>query len=204
MGDDLGLRERKKRRTRLALAEAALRLFEERGYERVTVAEIAAAADVAPRTFFGYFASKEDVVFIGTAERVETLLHTIAGRRPEETAADVLERAIRRVVGELDGSLGLAPARLRLIMSVPSLQARALYLTAVAQRRLAEALQRSAPGELDFSDASVMVVLMTSAPLAALVTGLVREESARHIRAAVERAMDMAVHGLGSGGSGVG
>jgi AcrR family transcriptional regulator len=76
----LGRRETKKLRTRQALIEAAMRLYREKGFDGVTVAEIAHEADVAPRTFFGYFATKEDV-FLGRGDdRLGRLVRAIRER----------------------------------------------------------------------------------------------------------------------------
>jgi AcrR family transcriptional regulator len=89
-----GLRERKKQRTREQIIEAAMGLFAERGYHATTIADIATAADVAPRTFFTYFPSKEAVVFHNVERDLDSLASALRDRLPGETAFDALRRWI--------------------------------------------------------------------------------------------------------------
>lgn len=92
---DPGLRERKKRRTREAIATAALRLFDERGFAATTIADIAAAADISPRTFFGYFPTKEAVLFVDAEPAFAAFEAELSAPRPGGvTALDVLRRWI--------------------------------------------------------------------------------------------------------------
>ena len=89
-----GLRERKKQRTREQIVDAAMALFAERGYHATTIADIATAADVAPRTFFTYFPSKEAVVFHNLDRDLDSLASALRDRLPGETAFDALRRWI--------------------------------------------------------------------------------------------------------------
>jgi AcrR family transcriptional regulator len=89
-----GLRERKKQRTREQIVEAAMALFAERGYHATTIADIAGAADVAPRTFFAYFPSKEAVVFHDVDRDLDSLGAALRDRLPGETVFDALRRWI--------------------------------------------------------------------------------------------------------------
>ena len=84
-----GLRERKKRATRDAIATAARRLFARHGFDAVTVAEVAAAADVSEKTVFNHFATKEDLVFAGGETRLAELQKAIAERPPGTSVLEV-------------------------------------------------------------------------------------------------------------------
>jgi AcrR family transcriptional regulator len=85
-----GLREVKKARTRQAISDVATALFGEHGFEQVTVAQIAAAADVSIKTVFNYFASKEELFFDRADELVGGLERTIAERPPQTTVTQAL------------------------------------------------------------------------------------------------------------------
>jgi AcrR family transcriptional regulator len=87
-----GLRQRKKRATREAIAAAARGLFAERGFDAVTVAEVAAAADVSEKTVFNHFATKEDLAFAGGEGPVSQLLADLA-QRPAGTPVLAVFRA---------------------------------------------------------------------------------------------------------------
>jgi AcrR family transcriptional regulator len=80
-----GLRERKKRQTRAAIAAAAMRLFRERGFDAVTIADVARAADVSEKTIFNYFPAKEDLVFGAGGERRAAIIEAIRERAPGES-----------------------------------------------------------------------------------------------------------------------
>jgi AcrR family transcriptional regulator len=105
VGDDLtggrngvdGLRERKRAASRACAVDAAMRLFAERGFDGVTVADICAAADIAPRTFFRYFPTKEDVLAEPSREMAERVAGYIADEPAHLDDAQVLRRAMRQL-----------------------------------------------------------------------------------------------------------
>ncbi len=200
MAETPGLRELKKRRTRQALVEAAVRLFERKGYEGVTVAEIAAAAEVSTRTFFLHFQAKEDVLFAHADVRVDLAVAAIAERGPGERPADVLLRATERMIldawdgGDLSG--GLAALRVRLAASVPALQARLLQRYLGARAELARALREAFPDELDEVTASALVGAMVGAVGAAATAALERGDGPAEVRDAMRRGMELVARSL--------
>src|ERR1700693_1670095 len=89
-----GLRERKKQQTRETISRVALELFAERGYDHTTLAEIAEAADVSPRTIFAYFESKEDILFCDDPVMFERLRDTLEQRPAGATTVDALREFV--------------------------------------------------------------------------------------------------------------
>lgn len=191
MVEVLGRQERKKQLTRRALVDAAVRLFTERGYERTTVADIAEAADVSPRTFFLHFPTKEDVLLADTAGRVERGTDVIARRDPAATSAEVIAEVIDAMIADAwagDLRSGLAGLRARLVVDVPAVQARLLQVGFAAQTRVAEALHEAYPDELDEIDAAAVVGALMGAVTAAAMTALRRGDPPDLVRAAMQRA----------------
>ena len=128
MAAELGLRERKKERTRQLLADTARRLFSERGFEQVSVAEIARAAEVSQATVFNYFPNKEDLVYNRLETFEEQLLTAIRDRPRGETVIAAFRNFILEPRGLLAATDEASAKRLaaltRMITASPALLAR--------------------------------------------------------------------------------
>jgi AcrR family transcriptional regulator len=96
-GGTEGLRERKRADSRAATVDVALQLFAERGYEAVTVADVCAAAEIAPRTFFRYFPTKEDLLAEPARRMAERVSAAIAAAPADLDDAEVLIRSLREL-----------------------------------------------------------------------------------------------------------
>jgi AcrR family transcriptional regulator len=147
-----GLRERKKQRTRERIVEAAFELFDERGFDGTTIADIAEAADIAPRTFFSYFPSKDDVVFHDFEASHATVASWLREREPGTNAIDALRAGIAGAKAEMDReSLREKRCRKRLVRENESLAAHSQHLMGKFADLIAEAAARDLgdePGDL--------------------------------------------------------
>jgi AcrR family transcriptional regulator len=135
-----GLRERKKQQTRQAIHEAAMRLFAERGYDATTIADIAAAADISPRTFFAYFAAKEEVVFQKFEVAFEDYDRALRERPAGTTALEALRAWIVREAHKYTPSPENIRLELKLRRESPAVAACDLRHKRLYEDRLAEAV----------------------------------------------------------------
>ncbi|WEG09240.1 TetR/AcrR family transcriptional regulator [Microbacterium horticulturae] len=152
----LPLRERKRQRTRELLMETGRRLFEERGYDETTVADIAAAADIGTRTFFAYFETKEQLLFSDTDPRVTSALSAIDTRKAGELPTEVLLRSLASPQIDAEATNPSSQLRQMLMPHVPAIQARALRLQLEAQQKITAALHDAYP-EVDEAELAALV-----------------------------------------------
>ena len=161
-----GLRERKKQRTRERIVDEALRLFAERGFDATTVADIAAAADIAPRTFFGYFAAKEAVVFHDFEAVFDRVEERMGARAPGEGALDALRAVVAELLAATDFTDEGERLRRRLIAETPALREHDRALTGRLEHVLAAAVAR----DLGVPPDSVRPRMVAAAATAAMGT----------------------------------
>jgi AcrR family transcriptional regulator len=142
MTAELGLRERKKQRTRQLLSETARRLFSERGFEQVSIAEIAREAEVSEQTVFNYFPSKEDLVYRGLEIFEEQLLAAVRHRPRDQSVIDAFGEFILEPRGLLatkdDAAARDLIAVTRMIAASPALLAREQQIFARYTNTLAQ------------------------------------------------------------------
>jgi AcrR family transcriptional regulator len=195
-----GLRDRKKEQTRQRIAAAALRLFAERGFDAVTVNEIAAAAEVAKVTLFSYFPTKESLVLHGVAE--EDLAGIAAGRAPGQSPLAALRAHYRAfaagpVVAGVDRDALIT--RMRVILDTPTLSDAANGLL----YRQREALARVLADDYGQPAAALIAAQITASLLTLqerffhrLVSGTSPREAGRGLSEDVEFAFDLLEHGI--------
>lgn len=130
MTEQPGLRERKKLQTRHRIEEAAFELFGRDGFDGTTVEAIAAAADIAPRTFFYYFPTKEDVVLADYAGRLERIVDQLGQRPDTESPWEALRASFLVVAADYDTERKQLIRRFQVMATAPSVYARSLQLQA--------------------------------------------------------------------------
>ena len=174
MSTPTDLRGRKRHATRQGISNAATRLFWERGFDRVTIDEIAAAAEVGRMTVFNHFRRKEDMFFDREEEGRETLRAALRDRDPSVTPIDTLRLLAHRLVAEQSPYINFSPESRSFIATIEgseTLKARARAirdeLAQVVATSLAESVQREADDPAAHLAASLLLATWTVALIAA-------------------------------------
>ncbi|MFI6266576.1 TetR family transcriptional regulator [Micromonospora sp. NPDC051006] len=194
-----GLRDRKKRQTRAALATAALRLVAERGLEQVTVEEISAAADVSSRTFFNYFPSKEDALIGDQAVQSARFVARVAEVPPQVPALAAIRTALAEVIDEMQAERELWLLRMTVVTQHPALLPRLVTVGAEAERAMIEVVA----GRVGVSPEHGFPTLLTTVTGAAFRTAMLRWAAAggtRSLADLVDEAFDALAAGLADPG----
>jgi AcrR family transcriptional regulator len=205
--EELSLRERKKRETRQRIADVAMGLFMLRGFERVTVAEVAEAADVSVNTVFNYFKTKEDLFFDRQDASVEGIGRVIAARPSGVSAVEAVRRDFHRALDERDwryGITGGAPDFFRMVTESPALVNRVRQMHELREAYVAQVLADETDADPDDPTprfVAVQLVAVTRAVSQEFLRRRLAGESLEAIippvRAAADRAFDLLESGVG-------
>jgi AcrR family transcriptional regulator len=172
-----GLRERKKRLTREAIFAAADRLFAERGFASVTVAEIADAANVSVKTVFTYVSAKEELLFHGQPTVLDAVVREVAARRLGQTPLVAAAQALLAAVDQADESLSLGSFQ-RMVASSPAARSRVRTLWDESEAKLAEVLLAEVSGDRRDVPAERAARRLTAAQIMVLVRTVTSDEVA--------------------------
>lgn len=140
MAEPVGLRERSKRERRRRLEDVAIALFERHGFDKTTIEQIATDAGLAPRTFFSYFATKDDLVLADYSERLSRILAELEQRPESESAWDALRASFAAVASDYESEHDRIRQRFTIMANNPSVFARSLHLQAGWEQALTERL----------------------------------------------------------------
>ena len=182
-----GLRERKKQQTRATIVRVALDLFAERGYDATTLAEIAEAAGISPRTIFSYFDSKEEILFCEESHSLEKVKAALEQRPDGATTVD----ALRELISTMPPPDDDAKLRKQVITSSPSLQLKMRARMAEMEPVLAASFAKdlgSAPDDIR----ALLIAASATAAFAAIPDRL--EAEAANGSVSHERAMAIVDH----------
>ncbi|MFI6723225.1 TetR/AcrR family transcriptional regulator [Streptomyces sp. R-74717] len=206
MTEGMSLRERKKLQTRHRLLTAATALFAERGFDKVSVAEIAEAAEVSKMTVFNYFAGKEDLVLAPMEEHIGDVARVVRDRGPGESAVAAVRRQFLTAIEARDPSAGLSDAPVvlglrRLIQETPALLIRAHAFSMRSFDLLAEVLVEEGEEPSIARIAAAQLIVTRNALISANQMRLLAGESADAVApdavALAERGFDLLDKGLG-------
>lgn len=198
----IGLRERKKRETREALSLATIRLTVERGWDAVTVEDIAAAANVSERTFRNYFSSKAEAFAARHLDRTLLIAEELRARPAAEPLWEAVSAAVLArytpVAESGDGAPGdgRGPEGLRLVLTEPALQAEILRASAVAQEDLARAIAERIETDVDRDVYPKLVAAAVGAATAVAVDHCLRQAAPVPIGPVLAGALAQLARGL--------
>jgi AcrR family transcriptional regulator len=166
-----GLRERKKAKTRAAIQEHALRLFQEQGYDATTVEQIAEAAEVSPSTFFRYFPTKEDVVLYDDLDPL--MIAAFEAQPPELTTIQAMRNALLALFTSIPaGEMAKQWERGRLILAVPELRMRFWDQVADSLQLFAEMVAKRVGRRADDPDVLTFAGAVVGALVAAMLANM--------------------------------